>query len=422
MQSQLLTKTEQNDSLGFWDWVLVVGITFSPMNELRIWKVGPGELLLLIWSLRYIKDIFSISTTNVLGRFWILFLPIIAAGAIFCRLFYPDESDVAGLLTYAYFAFVSIGIYSGARKMSAAHIRKLLKIIGIVVSCWFMFLYLYSRRHLTFLGASLWYRRVRYSGGANNPHQIAVTISSVVFINIIQVFDRKVPLLEKIPFGVCAVFCFIMAKATKSSTLVVAVVIALGLFIYYLIVRTLQTKRQRWVAFSVIVIIAALAVGIFRDYLYEMIYEWIADDPNGLERIDIFSSITITLRKNFLFGLGPGNHALDGYMEYHNSYLELLAMGGILGLTVFVFYSVNFFRGLLKDPAYIFVIAPVYFYGLAGFSMRRMIFWVMSAILVAYAERLAEETETEPEAQPDSGPPKGLRKPSFLRQAKERNP
>lgn len=416
MQSRLLTKTEQRDSLGFWDWVLVAGVTLSPMNELRVWKVGPGELLLMIWSLRYIKDVFFVSTTNVLGRFWILFLPIITAGAVFCRFFYPDESDVGGLLTFAYFAFISIGIYSGARKMSAAHIRKLLRIIGVVVSCWFMFLYLYSRRHLTFLGAHLWYRKVRFSGGANNPHQIAVTISSVIFINIIQVFDRKVPLLEKIPFGVCAVFCFIMARGTKSSTLVVAVVIALGLFLYYLTVRSLQTRRQRWIAFSVILIIAALAVGIFRDYLYEMIYEWIAEDPNGLGRIDIFSSITITLRKNFLFGLGPGNHALDGEMEYHNSYLEILAMGGVLGLTVFASYSVKFFRGLLEDPAYIFVIAPVYFYGLAGFSMRRMIFWVMSAVLVAYTERLALEKGTaEPEAQMDDMLLRGLRKTGRLR-------
>ena len=420
MQDRLVTKTERNDLLGFWDWVLIVGITLSPMNELRIWKIGPGELLLMIWALRFLKDIFNVSTTNILGRFWFLFLPVISAGAIFCRLFYPDESDISGLLTYAYFAFISVGIYAGVRKMSAAHIRKLLLAIGIVVPCWFMFLYLYSRRHLTFLGAHLWYRRVRYSGGANNPHQIAVTISSVVFIDIIQIFDRKVSLPRKILPLVCVVFCFIMARATKSSTLVVAVIIALGLFIYYLIVRSLESRRQRWVAFSVIVIIGALTVGIFRDYLYEMVYEWIADDPNGLERIDIFSSITITLRKNWIFGLGPGNHAMDGYMEYHNSYLEILAMSGFVGLTVFTFYSVKFFKGLLVDPAYIFVIAPVYFYGLAGFSMRRMIFWVVSAILIAYAERFAaEKEEPKPANLPTGDPPRETKTPVFLRQTKE---
>ena len=416
MQAQLVMKKEQGDSLGFWDWVLVVGITLSPMNELRVWKIGPGELLLMIWALRFLREIVSVSTSNILGRFWFLFLPILTAGSVFCLLFYPEESDVFGLLTYAYFAFISVGIYAGVRKMSAAHIRKLLMVIGIVVPCWFMFLYLYSRRHLTFLGASLWYRRVRYSGGANNPHQIAVTISSVVFINIIQIFDRKVPLQGKVLPLVCTVFCFIMAKATKSSTLVVAVVIALGLFIYYLTVRSLQTKRQRWVAFSVILIIAALAVGVFRDYLFNMVYEWIADDPNGLERIDIFSSITVSLRKNFLFGLGPGNHAMDGTMEYHNSYLEILAMSGVMGLGVFGFYTFKFFKSLLADPAYVFAIAPVYFYGLAGFSMRRMIFWVMSAILVAYAERLIQEKEESEEETPaESEAPEPQRQLSYLR-------
>ena len=389
MQNQ--QEIKQHDRLGFWDLVLILGVTISPMTELRIWKIGPSELLLVLWSVRHIFKILQGSLSHFLFRFWVLFLLTISLGAIFGTQFYPEETTAGGLLTYVYFAFVSMAIVTGFRNQSAAHIWKIMKTIGFLVSIWYIFLYGYSEYvSREFMGINLWYRDVRFAGGANNPHQIAVTISSIGFLNIIQIFDKKTGLFQKILCVLCTASCFIIARGTKSSTLIVALVITLLIFLYYLSVRSLDNERQRWIVFSVIIIAAALGIGLFKEYLYEMVYEWIADDPNGLGRINIFSSIGATLRKNWLIGLGPGIHAMDGTMEYHNSYLEILAMGGIVGFAIFSVFTVHLYASLRKDPSMLFVIAPVYFYGLAGFSMRRSIFWVMVALLIAYSELLPQ--------------------------------
>ena len=32
-----------------WDWLLILGLTIAPMTGLRIWKIGPAEVLTFIW-------------------------------------------------------------------------------------------------------------------------------------------------------------------------------------------------------------------------------------------------------------------------------------------------------------------------------------------------------------------------------------
>lgn len=392
MQLQMQKAHRDPDKLQLWDWILIIGITLAPMNELRVWKVGPSELILAIWSLRSFYSILDLSLQNYLVKFWLVFLIVISAGTLYGVHFYPNETNASGLLTYVFFALISIGIYTGLRTQTKGKIRKIMQTIGVAASCWYMFLYIYSLTiSKEFIGTHLWYANLRFTAGADNPHQIGVTIACVGFLNVVQIFDKNTRVQQKILPIVCSVFSFIIARATQSSTLVVAYVITFLLFVYYLSFRSLKSSRDKWIAFSLVVIALALGIGLFRDYLYDMIYEWIADDPNGLGRINIFASIDISIRKNWLFGLGPGIHAMNGYIEYHNSYLEILAMGGVIGLTIFISFTVQLFKDLIKEPSLIFVIAPVYFYGLAGFSMRRSIFWVMVAILIAYSEKIIPE-------------------------------
>lgn len=400
MQSQLLTKTEQNDSLGFWDWVLVVGITFSPMNELRIWKLGPGEILLLIWSFRYLSKLFSARLNSIFFRFWLLFLPCISIGAAYCVLFYPDEADPMGLLTFALFAFISIAIVEGLQDRPSQRIRNTIYAIGVAPAFWYMFLYIYSRKvRARFLGAALWYMNVRFSGGANNPHHIAPLLCAALFINMIHLLDRDASLFRKALAAVSMFFCGFVSLKTKSSTLIVAVVISFGFFAYYLSMRYLKEKTQRWIATSVLIIVFAALVGIFQEKLYDYVFEWVESDANGLGRFDIFYSIGDMLRKGWLTGLGPGTHGMNGTIEFHNSYLEFLAMGGVIGITLFIIFSVRLYRTIRIDPIMSFCVIPFYAYGLGGFSMRRMSFWIIVSLTASYAIQRQKETgrtEVEP--------------------------
>ena len=375
-----------------WDWVLIIGVTLSPMNYLRIWKVGPGELLCLLWGVKYLRNILFQSVNSYLTRFWLLFLLVISIGTAYGKIFYPKETIVSGLLTWLYFFLMSEGVYVGMREKRPDQIRQILYWMSVVVSCWYMFLYVYSLTiNRFFFGIRLWFAGVRFSGGGNNPHLMATLIAVVMFFNVYELFEPGTPLWKRILSASCIVFCFIISKATKSSTLLVAIIITVLAFLFYKIMKMFTVKRDKWIAFSIIVIISTLFLGLFWGKLVDGITEWINEDANGAGRLQIFKSISITLKKNWLVGLGPGIHGLDGYIEYHNSYLEVLAMGGIIGFGIFAMFTYRLFQSLSVQPGMMFALIPIYAYSLAGFSMRRLCFWVVAATLIAYCEILQNE-------------------------------
>lgn len=401
---QLQRKPEQNKQFNIWDWILVVGTVISPMTEFRVWKVGPGEALVMLWCIRYFGKFFSLSLKDLLPRFWILYLPVIALGTGFCMLAYRTEASPSGLLTFFYFALISCLIYVGLSDRSADQIKRIIYLVGILTGVWYLYLYYYSRYiSYYFHGVRLWYGGVRFSGGATNPHQLATLVGAALFINIIHLADRSRTVKEKIIPAISAAMCLFVAIQINSSTLVVTIIVTLSLFLYHLSLNHLQTRSQKWIATSVLLIVFSVLIGIFREKLFDYVFEWIESDANGRGRFDIFASIGGTLRKNWLFGLGPGMHGLDGTIEYHNAYLEILAMGGIVGLGIFIVFSIRLFQLLMTEPAILYTVIPLYAYGLGGFSMRRLCFWIIVSMTAVYCARkkqaLSEENDTQP--QPD---------------------
>ena len=383
-----------------WDWILVVGVVLSPMNELRIGKVGPGEALVLLWCLRYLSRLFTLSLKDMLPRFWLSFLMVISLGTGFCVIFYPKESMPGSLATYAFFALISCSIMTGLSERSSRQIRRLLYSVGILTAFWYTFLYYYSLNiSYYFHDAELWYHGVRFSGGANNPHQLATLMGSAIFLNIIHVADRDCSLPDKILPLICTGLCFYVSLQIKSSTLVVTTLVTFAAFLYFLSLKNLSTRSQKWLVTSVLVIVFSVLIGLFREKLFDYVFDFVESDANGLGRFEIFASISDSLRKNWLFGLGPGIHGLDGTIEYHNAYLEILAMGGIIGLGIFIVFSSRLFPLLMTDPSILFAVIPFYAYGLGGFSMRRLSFWVVVAVAAAYSVRKKQETAA------DSGAP-----------------
>lgn len=401
---QLQRKPEQNKQFNIWDWILVIGTVISPMTEFRVWKVGPGEALVMLWCIRYFGKFFSLSLKDLLPRFWILYLPVIALGTGFCMLAYRTEASPSGLLTFFYFALISCLIYVGLSDRSAEQIKRIIYLVGILTGVWYLYLYYYSRYiSYYFHGVRLWYGGVRFSGGATNPHQLATLVGAALFINIIHLADRSRTVKEKIIPAISAAMCLFVAIQINSSTLVVTIIVTLSLFLYHLSLNHLQTRSQKWIATSVLLIVFSVLIGIFREKLFDYVFEWIESDANGRGRFDIFASIGGTLRKNWLFGLGPGMHGLDGTIEYHNAYLEILAMGGIVGLGIFIVFSIRLFQLLMTEPAILYTVIPLYAYGLGGFSMRRLCFWIIVSMTAVYSARkkqaLSEENDTQP--QPD---------------------
>lgn len=383
-----------NNGIMAWDWLLIIGLTLSPMNEFRIWKIGPGEFLILLWCLRYFPRYFKSGLDQMITRFWMLFLPVICLGTCYCVMFYPDEASPGDLLTFVFFAIVSIGIVNGLQDRTPEQIRRILYAAGIAVGLWNMFLYLYSMNvSKTFFGARIWYYHVRYSGGANNPHHVATLLGAALFINIIHFTDRKSSFYSRAAALAAGGLCVFISMKTKSSTLIASLALSFLLFVYFLLAKRIQNKKQLWIAASVLIIIASIGIGIYLEQILESALQWVESDVNGLERFEIFLSIGGTLKKSWIIGLGPGIHGMDGKIEYHNSYLEVLAMGGVIGLALVVLFSVRLYKAVRRDSVMLFCLIPIYLYGMGGFSMRRLSFWIIAAMVAAYGMNLSAREE-----------------------------
>lgn len=74
-----------------YDFLLIVGLILAPMTGLRVWKLGPSELLCALWCLRYLRYIFKDRMGHYLVRFWLFFFLTVTAGMLWCLFFTPKS-------------------------------------------------------------------------------------------------------------------------------------------------------------------------------------------------------------------------------------------------------------------------------------------------------------------------------------------
>ena len=355
-----------------WDWLLVVGLVLSPMTGLRIWKIGPAEVLVLVWCLKYVPRK-KISSSD-LALFFGLFLGSMALGTMWGLFFAREELVLSGWATWIYLAFASLGMYEGLRRNGWEYNERLLYSFATLAVLWNIALYALAITGLrSLLGAPLWYYH-RYSAGGTNPHQIAIMMCGLTFIFAREIVQRRKLLWNLILMAGSSVILL----ATESSTAIMA--LALGMMVeLILIVNNRMFGRGRHFRLIIVeVLVAGFILLIFYRLIYRFAYNWISSDSNGLGRIAIFSNIRNTFTKGPLFGLGPGMHSRgDGgrLIEYHNTYLEVLAASGLCGFFALVQFTVRLLKKTTSDNTFLPVIAALYTYGLAGFGMRRLIYW-----------------------------------------------
>ena len=109
-------------------------------------------------------------------------------------------------------------------------------------------------------------------------------------------------------------------------------------------------------------------------------YQWIV---TGLKRFKLFGSIGDSLRKSAIFGLGPGMHALNGQWTYHNSYLEILAMSGVVGLFLFLQFIIVLIKECVKNNRLLLLVLPLLVFSIGSFAIRNIEFWLV--VSMAYS-------------------------------------
>lgn len=373
-----------------YDWLLIIGLTLAPMTGFRIWKVGPAEVLCLLWSLRHYPSRY-IDTKNDVFRFFVFFLGAMAVGSVWGLIVAPKEVHIVQWATWIYISYFSLALYTGLKKNTTEYNEKIITAVAASSATWYLFLYIFSIYiSKTFLGAPLWYGGVRFTGGATNPHQVAVLMCGLTFCFARRVILRKKPVINLIFTFVCI---FIVLK-TESSTGLAAIVFGCLSIIYVMTVHSsssVETKALLTVVEAFVIIICSI---VFFDDIYNYIMDWIMSDSNGMGRINLINQIGTTISKDPLFGLGPGMHALStkgNLMEYHNTYTEILATTGLVGFTIFSWFSFRMFRNVLYDDFFLPSIVAIYVYGLGGFAMRRLAYWGIFIIIFVITEKKREQ-------------------------------
>ena len=365
-----------------WDWLLIIGLCLAPMTGFRIWKVGPAELLCLIWGIKFLTK-----NTVVFGdvlKFFICFLIALFIGLLVGINVTPNELSQYGILVWLYLGIVSVLFYEGLRFNSFEYNEKMFFLIAQASILWYMFLYVYSLFvSRTFFSAPLWYSSLRFSGGGTNPHQVAVLLCGVLFVFIWKLLKQE-EIIKCLLYGVFALFLLLQ---TKSSTGVLAIALGFGVFLYFKLADWFPHNKT---AARILLVITVLIIGVIGySYFYYWFMLWVADDPNGMGRLSIYSTIPITFIKSPVFGLGPGVHARDGIIEFHNTYLEILAATGLVGTFIFIFFTFRLFRKVIFADWRLFpIITTLYAYGFAGFAMRRLIYWGITVFVLVLAEQI----------------------------------
>ena len=367
--------------LRFFDWFLIIGLTFAPMTGLRIWKVGPAEVLCLIWGIRFmLKTKFRM--TDLL-KFFIGFIGAMLLGSLVGYLIARSQLRISGVLTWVYLAFIALSMEIGLSENEVEYNEKLLFVFSAMAVAFQLFLYIYSQRiSMTFFGAPLWYHGVRYSGGGTNPHQVAVLLCGTIFVFFRQIAKKK-NIIISILLIAADVF---LLKETESSTGIMAIVLG-GVVMIFLAITNLRNKRRRVQLMLIAIFSIAIVLLLTYSYIFSFMNKWLEEDSNGMGRLEIFSSFGECFKKSPLFGIGPGMHGGGGTIEFHNTYLEILAATGAVGMTFFILYTVRCIKKLWRaDWTLIPIMTSLYAYSLAGFAMRRLAYWGVMVLIMVIAQ------------------------------------
>ena len=367
-----------------WDDLLVLALVFAPMTGLRIWKIGPGEFFALLWALPFLPTR-KLKKSPIL-RFFAVFLGSMAVGSVIGLVVARDELILSEWSTWLYLMIISLGLYRGLSLNTPERNEQLLLRFSTASAVWNILLFLYSYTGArSIFGAPLWYF-YRYSAGGTNPHQIALVVCSLILV-----FTRELIYRRKMLWNILLIIGLVaILSATYSSTALMATAAGVMVSVVVVINRNAFGSRRHNGAILVELLLGLLVLVVFYQILYQYFYDWVASDSNGLGRFQIFSRIGKTFEKSPLFGLGPGTHSRDenGYLiEYHNTYLEVLAASGLVGVYALLAFTIRLLRKVSVDTTYLPVIVALYTFGLAGFGMRRLFYWGMITFIFVIAEQ-----------------------------------
>jgi len=376
--SQNVTEeTEKNSSRGrIGGFFLAACLVLTLQTNLRYENiVGVGELGLAIYALVTITVnlpiFFKVLDSNK-NRFtlwflvWVLFMliPVTLVSSI-------NEVPGSSLRDLAAFTLSLLVILSVTLQQSPLeHIGRPLVFLLILV---LLFQYFFG-------GSNAWYADgARFTGGAKNPNQLALYLVSAQFFAILFINNmgfRILALLILFSFGIVS---------GSDAYMLSAAILAIGVCL-----ATIFSPRNIAVLFPILTVLLLLIVVFLITFFLpsELINLfgtiWAIADEGGARVTIYLNGLTAWLSTpfSFIWGLGAGSFSgLEqpfGLFEAHNTAIDMLTIGGVIGLTLTYIYPLRlmFLTYFTNFSLISAAIAAFLIFTMFHFSGRQPIYWL----------------------------------------------
>jgi len=242
----------------------------------------------------------------------------------------------------------------------------------MVVRSTIIFVLLFVGLQFLFGGEEAWYS-ARFTGGANNPNQLGLYIVCCMLLVTIADFKKHITallLVVAIFFGLRTLSDAFLAYMAAVVFLIFASSVAPKKYFPYVIV-----------IFTLPLVVVGL--GVIVEYSDSISNIWTAADEGGERSTLLVNGVEAWLSNlsSIIIGNGAGSYSgLDGpfqMSESHNTPIDILTIGGVVGLFVF-YYTVfkNSWIAYGMDKRLVFVgSVGLIVFSLFHFVARHPIFW-----------------------------------------------
>lgn len=403
------TKLQEKRSWFFQDELFVWGIVLAPMTALRVWKLGPGEILLSLWMLatffgsnpstKYQSGTLAFS---MIGKYQLFNISMMTFGLIVNVILYHVTvsigPNVTSLLTHFFVFLVSSCMVIYFEERPIVEINNVIRKIVIRGAIIYSALLLYAMFFGTSLfGVKLWLgsRGYRFLGLALNPHQIGMItgpglIFSFYLIGTIREWWKKSLYI------LLAGIWFWISLSLRSDTLTISYVILVAMVLGLKLLKSTDDPELRHRNNIVIIITIGIVFVVLLPRLWNRLVDFISGAGNGLGRIELwqaglgqFRDKPVCLFTGLGYDAGTGLFMKSGNeIEAHNTYVQQILSGGIF---VFISYSLMLFQ-LIKKPTekntwLVCLVMYFFLYGFGGNMNRRVLVWFTYTMVMILTEK-----------------------------------
>ena len=393
-----------------WDLFFVIGIILTTMTRLRFgdFPVGAGELLLIIWILQSWAKVLLIGSIRykkylmVFVLFWVLFFIILLLGILTSSakssLFI--KSAVYDLVAYL-FSFV-LCITLVLTDSEIGYYRKL-KYLAILGGLTFGVLLIWWKLvGPNFLGLNIVYGNARFTGGANNPNQLALFLVSIpaLLLFFLSKWNCKNNLGKKVILVFILFLSLYAGLNTQSDAFNGTLLLTLILGIVLSVLRRFKYPLNIFILL-VLFIVALIGILVNIEFLGKISNEIVSIfkhlDKDG-SRIFLWVQGVKAALMSPIVGYGSGARVVVGpdyFMEAHNTVIDLMIQAGFVGLMLYLVLLTSIFYKVKANIYLLLALFSLIVYSFAHFVFRQPVFWVYLILLIG-AKYYCDSSEVSP--------------------------